>query len=150
MKQSLNAQEINPYNICWKRKRVYGVLMQHKRLEEQMSVHFFNIQTAYLLSAESKLKIKTYPYNYCRPNLSKLNYKTCFTIVPFGGVGRCLGPEGNGVSSGEGGKGGQAPQTRREIGSQLPARKEATWSRRKKERRVRCDEEDQRAESEQS
>ncbi len=32
---------------------------------------------------------------------------------------------------------GQAPQTRREISSQLPARKEATWSRRKKKRRVR-------------
>jgi hypothetical protein len=37
---------------------------------------------------------------------------------------------------------GQAPQTRREISSQLPARKVATWSRRKKERRVRCDEEE--------
>jgi hypothetical protein len=36
---------------------------------------------------------------------------------------------------------GQAPQTRREISSQLPARKEATWSRRKKEGRVRHDEE---------
>jgi hypothetical protein len=32
---------------------------------------------------------------------------------------------------------GQAPQTRREISSQLPARKEATWSRKK-----RCDEEE--------
>jgi hypothetical protein len=36
---------------------------------------------------------------------------------------------------------GQALQTRREISSQLPARKEAIWSRRKKERRVRRDEE---------
>jgi hypothetical protein len=27
-------------------------------------------------------------------------------IVPEMGVGRCLGPEGNGVSSGEGGEGG--------------------------------------------
>jgi hypothetical protein len=36
----------------------------------------------------------------------------------------------------------QAPQTRKEISSQLPARKEATWSRRKKERRVWCDEEE--------
>jgi hypothetical protein len=34
---------------------------------------------------------------------------------------------------------GQVPQTRREISSQLPARKEAAWSRRKKERRVRHD-----------
>jgi hypothetical protein len=37
---------------------------------------------------------------------------------------------------------GQAPQTRREISSQLLARKEATWSRRKKERRARRDEEE--------
>jgi hypothetical protein len=37
---------------------------------------------------------------------------------------------------------GQASQTRSEISSQLPARKEATWSRRKKKIRVRHDEED--------
>jgi hypothetical protein len=37
---------------------------------------------------------------------------------------------------------GIGPQTRSEISSQTPARKEATWSRRKKERRARCDEED--------
>ncbi len=39
---------------------------------------------------------------------------------------------------------GPAPQTGSEISSQLPARKEstATWSKRKKERRVRHDEED--------
>jgi hypothetical protein len=36
----------------------------------------------------------------------------------------------------------QAPQTESKISSQLTARKEATWSRRKKERRVRRDEED--------
>jgi hypothetical protein len=41
-----------------------------------------------------------------------------------------------------GGREGQGPQTRKEISNQLPARKEATWSRRKKERRVRCDEEE--------
>jgi hypothetical protein len=58
------------------------------------------------------------------------------------GVGRCLGPEGNVVSSREGMREGQAPQTRGEISSQLLARKEATWSRRKKERRVRHDKED--------
>jgi hypothetical protein len=63
--------------------------------------------------------------------------------VPDTRVGSCLGPEGNGVSSGQGGEGGPGPpQTRSEISSQLPARKEATWSRRKKERRVRRDEED--------
>jgi hypothetical protein len=36
---------------------------------------------------------------------------------------------------------GQAPQTRSKISTQLPARKEALWSRRKQERRVRRDEE---------
>ncbi len=30
-------------------------------------------------------------------------------IVPYGGVGPCLGPVGNGVSSGVGGEGGQGP-----------------------------------------
>ncbi len=62
--------------------------------------------------------------------------------VPDTGVGRYLGPEGMGSAQGKGAREGQAPQTRSEISSQLPARKEATWSRRKKERRVRCDEED--------
>jgi hypothetical protein len=51
--------------------------------------------------------------------------------VPYKGVGRCLGPEGNGVSSGEGGKGGPGPQTEDEISSLATARKEATWSRKK-------------------
>ncbi len=37
---------------------------------------------------------------------------------------------------------GQAPQTRREISSQLPSRKEATWRRKKKEGWVRHDEEE--------
>jgi hypothetical protein len=34
--------------------------------------------------------------------MSKLN-------VPYGGVGRCLGPEGNGISSGGGGERGPGP-----------------------------------------
>ncbi len=55
---------------------------------------------------------------------------------------RYLRPEGNGVSSGEGGKGGKAPQIEGEISSVAPARKMAIWSRRKKERRARCDNED--------
>jgi hypothetical protein len=39
---------------------------------------------------------------------------------------------------------GTAPQTESEISSQLPAGKEstATWSKRKRGRRVRCDKED--------
>jgi hypothetical protein len=60
--------------------------------------------------------------------------------VPHRGVVRCLRPEGNGVSSGEGGMGEPGPQT--EISSVAPARKVAIWSRRKKERRPRCDNED--------
>ena len=56
-------------------------------------------------------------------------------------VGCCLGPEGNGSAQGKGVREGQAPQTRREISSQPPARKEVTWSRKKKEGRVRRDEE---------
>ncbi len=63
-------------------------------------------------------------------------------LCPTTRVGRCLGPEVNRVSSREGGEGGPGPQTRSEISSQLPARQEAPWSRRKKERRVRRDEED--------
>ncbi len=65
-----------------------------------------------------------------------------YLSLPYGGVGRCLGPEGNGVSSGVGGEGGPGPQTRGEISSQTLARKKATWSRRKKARRARHDEED--------
>jgi hypothetical protein len=56
-------------------------------------------------------------------------------IVPYRGVGRCLGPEGNGVSSGVGGEGGPGPTDKERDSSQAPARKEATWSRRKKEKK---------------
>jgi hypothetical protein len=34
--------------------------------------------------------------------------------VPYGGVGCCLGPEGNGVSSGEGGEGGPGPSDKKQ------------------------------------
>jgi hypothetical protein len=34
-------------------------------------------------------------------------------IVPYKGVGRCLGPEENGVSSGEGGEEGPGPPRQR-------------------------------------
>jgi hypothetical protein len=43
--------------------------------------------------------------------------------VPYGGVGHCLGPEGNGVSSGEGGEGGQGPPDK-ERDKQSSPRKE--------------------------
>ncbi len=62
--------------------------------------------------------------------------------VPDGGVGHCLGPEGNGVSSGEGGEGGPGHPDKKQDKQSLPARKEATWSRRKKKRRARHDKED--------
>jgi hypothetical protein len=63
-------------------------------------------------------------------------------LVPYGGVGCCLGPEGNRFSSGEGGEGGPGPETRSEISNQTTARKEATWSRRKQARRARRDKRD--------
>ncbi len=50
--------------------------------------------------------------------------------------GRCQGPEGNGVSLGEGGEGGPGPPEGRKDKHQRSARKEATWSRKKKERQV--------------
>jgi hypothetical protein len=62
--------------------------------------------------------------------------------VPNMRVERFLGPEGNGVSSGEGGEGGPGFPSRKEDSSQLPTRKEATWSGEKKEGRVGCDEEE--------
>ncbi len=45
-------------------------------------------------------------------------------------------------AQGKGVREGQAPQTEKEISRQPPARKEATWSRRKKEGRVRREEEE--------
>ncbi len=62
--------------------------------------------------------------------------------MPYSGVGRYLGPEGNWVSSKDRGEGGPGPQTEGEISSLAPARKEATWSRRMKGRRARRDNED--------
>jgi hypothetical protein len=51
-----------------------------------------------------------------------------------------MGPEGIGVSLGRGVREGPAPQDVEEISSQHPARKEATWRRKKKEGQVRRDE----------
>jgi hypothetical protein len=47
-----------------------------------------------------------------------------------------------GSAHGKGERAGQAPQTEGKISSSAPARKAATWSRRKKERRARHDNED--------
>jgi hypothetical protein len=47
-----------------------------------------------------------------------------------------------GSALGKGAREDKAPQTKNEISSQAPERKEATWSRSKKERRVRRDKED--------
>jgi hypothetical protein len=46
-----------------------------------------------------------------------------YISVPYRGVGRCLGPEGNGVNSGEGGEGGQGPPDK-ERDKQSSPRKE--------------------------
>jgi hypothetical protein len=61
--------------------------------------------------------------------------------VPDMKPGRCLGPEGNGVSSGERGEGGLGPPRGREDKQSTPTRKGATWRRKKKEAWVRRDEE---------
>jgi hypothetical protein len=47
-----------------------------------------------------------------------------------------------GSAQGKGVREDHAPQTKSEISSRLLARKEVTWSKRKKERRVRPDKED--------
>jgi hypothetical protein len=57
------------------------------------------------------------------------------------GAGCCQGPEGNGVSLGEGVREGLAPKKAEKINSQRSARKEATWRRKKKEGQVGHDEE---------
>ncbi len=41
--------------------------------------------------------------------MSEKSIQLLYVTVPYGGVGRCLGPEGNGVSSGVGGEGGPGP-----------------------------------------
>jgi hypothetical protein len=49
--------------------------------------------------------------------------------VPDIEAGCCQGPEGNGVSSGKGVKGGLAPQEAGKISSQCSARAGTTWAR---------------------
>jgi hypothetical protein len=59
-------------------------------------------------------------------------------------VGYCLGPEGNGVDPEGREREGSAPQMESKISSLLPAGKKstATWSKRKRGRRVRRNKED--------
>ncbi len=61
-------------------------------------------------------------------------------IVPDREAGRCLGPEGNAVSLGEGVREGLAPKEARKISSQCSAREEVTWRRKKRNRGVRREE----------
>ncbi len=51
------------------------------------------------------------------------------SIMPDMGAGRCLVPEGNRVSLGEGVREGLAPKKRREISSQCSTRAETKWRR---------------------
>jgi hypothetical protein len=47
----------------------------------------------------------------------------CYTVMSrTKGVGRCLGPERNGVSSGEGGEGGPGPPSREEDKQSTPSK----------------------------
>jgi hypothetical protein len=64
-------------------------------------------------------------------------------IVPEMGVGRCLGPEGNGVSSGEGGEGGPGPPRSEEDKQSVlnEDRTGTTWTRTRRSGQVGCDEE---------
>ncbi len=62
--------------------------------------------------------------------------------VPYKGKGVAWDLREMGSAQGKGAREGRAPQTGSEISSLAPARKEATWSRRKKERRTRRDDED--------
>ncbi len=63
-------------------------------------------------------------------------------LVPDMGVGRCLGPEGNGGQLGGKGQGrAWPPQEAGKISSQCSARAGTTWARTRKTRQVRRDEE---------
>jgi hypothetical protein len=57
--------------------------------------------------------------------------------VPDMGVGHCLGPEGNGVSSGEGGKGGPSPPGSREVKQLLLSEGKGNMEKEEKERASR-------------
>jgi hypothetical protein len=62
--------------------------------------------------------------------------------VPYGGVGCCLGPEGNRVSPGEGGKRGPGPSDKERDKQSNPSKKGGNMEQEEKGRRARRDEED--------
>ncbi len=62
--------------------------------------------------------------------------------MPYKGLGVAWDLREMGSAQEKGAREGQASLTRSEISSLAPARKEATWSMRRKERRARSDEED--------
>jgi hypothetical protein len=67
--------------------------------------------------------------------------------VPYGGVGCFLGPEGNGVSSGEGGEGGPGLPDKERDKQSNPSKEGGNMKQEEEERSVRRDEEAQRAQS---
>jgi hypothetical protein len=86
----------------------------------------FNFLTVYW----SKIFLETVSYictlAFYKLAAVRITIVSIIIIVPDTRVGQCLGPE-------EMGMGGPGPQIWREISRQLQARKEATWSRKKKE-----------------
>ncbi len=52
-----------------------------------------------------------------------MDCKICLILnVPDTGIGCCLGPEGNGVSSGEGGEGGPGPPDKKQDKQSTPSK----------------------------
>ncbi len=81
-------------------------------------------------------------YHFCIDSglLKFTGYTVLLHHVPDMGAGHCLGPEGNGVSLGEGVREGPAPQEAGKISSQCSGRAEATWRRKKRNGQARHDE----------
>jgi hypothetical protein len=80
--------------------------------------------------------------------LTRYNSKGLEVTVPDTIVGIAWDLREMGSAQGKGVREGQAPQTKREISSQLPAKKEATWRRRKRKDESGVMKRNQRAQSE--
>jgi hypothetical protein len=93
-------------------------------------VKYISKISTFMNSWDVKLKVRVI--------FSKIIHKIA---VPDKEAGRCLGPEGNGVSLGEGGEGGPGLQEVGKISSQCSARAGTTWARTRRTRQVGCDEE---------